>query len=117
MLGARIVVFNTLDVVLVSTAHPVPSLCCLSLNEPSRLDSGASPSLAALVAAQGRYSLIITGAGQRGMSLCQICRMIFKAQGCRGPGPLIQGKLAGPDWELFFGYKKSLCPLNKGPKL
>ena len=32
----------------------------LSLNEPSRLDSGASPSLAALAAAQGQYSLIIT---------------------------------------------------------
>ena len=33
-----------------------------TLNEPSGLDSGASPSLAALVAVQGRYSLIITGA-------------------------------------------------------
>ena len=32
----------------------------LSLNEPSRLDSGASPSLAALAAAQGGHSLIIT---------------------------------------------------------
>ena len=37
-----------------------PPLCCFSLNEPSGLDSGASPSLATLAAAQGRCSLIIT---------------------------------------------------------
>lgn len=40
--------------------HTVPLLCCFALNKPSRLDSGASPSLAALAAAQGKYSLIIT---------------------------------------------------------
>lgn len=38
--------------------HTVPPLYCFALNKPSRLDSGASPSLAALAAAQGRYSLI-----------------------------------------------------------
>src|SRR5690554_1321408 len=58
MLGARIVMLKTLEGVLVSTAHTVPPLCCFSLNEPSRLDSGAWPSLAALAAAQGRYWLI-----------------------------------------------------------
>ena len=83
MLGARIVILKSLEVVLVSTAHTVPPLCCFSLNEPSGLDSGASPSLAALVAAQGRHSLIITDAGQRGR--------IFKAQSDRGHGPLIRG--------------------------
>ena len=36
-----------------------PPLCYFSLNEPSGLDSGASPSLATLAAAQGRCSLII----------------------------------------------------------
>ncbi len=42
--------------------HTVPLLCCFALNKPSRLDSGASPSLAALAAAQGVCSLIIVGA-------------------------------------------------------
>ena len=36
-----------------------PPLCCFALNEPSGLDSGASPSLATLAAAQGRCSLSI----------------------------------------------------------
>lgn len=42
--------------------HTVPPLYCFAFNELSRLDSGASPSLAALAAAQGVCSLIIVGA-------------------------------------------------------
>ena len=85
MLSARILTLMTLEEVLVSTAHTVPPLCCFSLNEPSRLDSGASPSLASLAAAQGRHSLIICVACsiyasfiQSILSIQNITRQAFK---------------------------------------